>query len=632
MSTERDAAAAQALLRAIVGGSADAIFVKDREGRYVLCNEATEQLLGLPFADIVGHTDHDFLAPEYADAIVAQDKRVIETGAAATIEERLLIKGPARTFLTTKFPYRAADGTIEGVVGVARDVTDRARAAEQMRQSETLLRLVLDALPVGVTVVDPDGDVVLGNRAAEQIWGETIVRGTERWRRSRGWSHATGEPIQPHEWASVRALFEGVPHLDQVIDIESIDGSTRRIIRNSAVPIREPTGFQGAVIVNEDVTDRVRLEEGLAQARKIEAIGQLAGSVAHDFNNLLTIIMSYVDILGAGFEAGDPRCDDLAEIQKAADSAAALTRQLLAFGRREVAQPQNVRLEAVVAGVEKMLARLIGEHIHIRTDFAAAGNIVRIDPFQVEQIVLNLAVNARDAMPDGGDVTITTKTIEDSTGRFARLEVSDTGVGMDAPTRARAFEPFFTTKERGRGTGLGLSTVSGIVQQNGGRIRVASEPGRGTTFEIDLPIATASPTAEALPVEAATSRGTEEILLVEDSAPVRLAVRAILERYGYRVHDVGDASAALAYIAEDDTSVDLVLIDVVLPSMHGHQLAAAIVAKRPRVRVLYMTGYADEEMPRSGPPASGSRVLVKPFTADVLARAVRDVLGDARAR
>ena len=626
MSLERDAAAAQALLHAIIGDGADAIFVKDRDLRYVLVNEAAERLSGLSFADIVGKTDHDIFSAEFADVLAAHDRRVIESGATETIEERLVFDDHPRIFVTTKFPHRVADGTIQGVVGVARDITEHVRATERLRANETFLRLVLETLPIGVLVVDGEGDIVLGNRAAKLIWGESIVKGAERWRRSRGWFHASGAPVQPHEWASVRALFEGVPQLDQMVDIEAMDG-TRRTIRNSAVPINQPTGFRGAVILNEDVTERVRLEEGLAHARKIEAIGQLAGSVAHDFNNLLTIIMSYVDLIGGGLDAGDQRCADLAEIQKAADSAAALTRQLLAFGRREVAQPKDVSLEMVVAGVEKMLARLIGEHICIRTNYAPVSNVVRIDPFQVEQIVLNLAVNARDAMPDGGVMTITTRTVEADGARFARLEVTDTGTGMDARTRERAFEPFFTTKERGRGTGLGLATVSGIVEQNGGTVRVASEPGRGTTFEIDLPIAGATTSSEPARSETATLRGTETILLVEDSAPVRLAVRAILERYGYHVHDVGDAAAALVHVADDAVPLDLVVIDVVLPSMNGPELAAAIRAKRPSVRVLYMSGYADEEMPRSGPPSSSNRVLAKPFPAEVLGRAVREVLG-----
>jgi two-component system cell cycle sensor histidine kinase/response regulator CckA len=506
-------------------------------------------LVGRPFADIVGKTDHDLFSAESADILAEQDRRVIETGATATVEERLMLNGQSRVFVTTKFPHRAADGTIEGLVGVARDITHHVRTTERLRPDETFLRLVLDAMPVGVVVIDAQGDIVLGNDVARRIWGESIVHGNERWRRSRGWFRATGELVQPHEWASVRALFEGVPQLDQVIDIESMDG-TRRTIRNSAVPIAQPTGFRGAVIVNEDVTERVRLEEGLAHARKIEAIGQLAGSVAHDFNNLLTIIMSYVEILGG------------------------------------VVEPKDVCLEQVVAGVEKMLARLIGEHIRIHTDYAPVASIVHIDPFQIEQIVLNLAVNARDAMPDGGSLTIATSTVEVNGSRFARLAVTDTGMGMDEGTRARAFEPFFTTKDRGRGTGLGLATVSGIVEQSGGTVRVASEPGRGTTFEIDLPIV---------------------------GAPASIDVTS-------------DGAAALLHVADDKVTVDAVVIDVVLPSMNGPQLASAIRAKRPGVRVLYMTGYAAEEMPRNGPPSAGNLVLAKPFSADVLARAVREVL------
>ena len=634
MGLERDDAAA--LLNAIFAGSEDPMFVKDRDGRYLLCNDAAARVIGWPAVEIIGRLDHELLPLQTADAVTQNDRRIIDSGVTETFEELITVDGEPRMMLTTKFPYRAPDGTVGGVVGFARDITERVQVVEKIRRSESLLLLVLDTLPVGVMLVDANGDIILGNRAGRTIWGESIERGTERWRRSRGWWHASGEPVQPHEWASVRALFEGVPHVDQLVDIEAMDG-TRRTIRNSAVPVKQPNGFQGAVIVNEDVTERVRLEDGLAQTQKIEAIGQLAGSVAHDFNNLLTIIMSYVDILGVGLAKEDARRADLAEIQKAADSAAALTRQLLAFGRREVVQPRNVSLEVVVAGVEKMLARLIGDHIHIRTRYADVANIVRIDPFQVEQIVLNLAVNARDAMPGGGDVTITTRTVEQTDaeararglsggGRFARLEVRDTGIGMDERTRARIFEPFYTTKERGRGTGLGLATVQGIVKQNGGAVSVESEPGQGTTFAIDLPIAAAPAEGERAAVETTSLRGTERILLVEDSAPVRIAVRAILERYGYVVHDVGDAAAALAHVAEGDTVIDLVLIDVVLPSVGGPELVAAIRATRPAVRVLYMSGYADDELPLRERPSAGSRVLAKPFTADVLARAVRTVL------
>ena len=630
MSFHRDGDAA-ALLHAIVEGSPDAIFVKDLEGRYILCNEAGARAVGRSVAQVVGRTDSEIVSPEQARAFAADDRRVLERNACETNEDRLVVDGETRTMLTMKFPYRKPDGTVGGVVGVSRDITDRVNLLERVRQSESLLRLVLDAMPVGVLLVDGNGDIVLGNRTSERIWGKSIVRGADRWKRSRAWWHASGEPVQAHEWASVRALFEGVPQLDQLVDIESFDG-TRRTIRNSAVPIRQPR-FNGAVIVNEDVTERVRLEDGLEQTRKIEAIGQLAGSVAHDFNNLLTIIMSYVDVLGSSLASDDSRRDDLREVQRAAESAAALTRQLLAFGRRDAVQPRIVSLESTVAGVEKLLARLIGEHVRIRARYAEPASFVRIDPFQIEQIVLNLAVNARDAMPDGGELVLETHVVDvPDVGRVARLEVRDTGTGMDAATRARIFEPFYTTKDRGRGTGLGLATVAAIVKQNGGTIAVTSEPGQGTTFAIDLPVAAATDAevAGAEKPDAVALRGTERILLVEDSAPVRVAVRAILERLGYAVTDVGDAAAALATVGDGKAPVGLVLIDVVLPTLGGPELAAAILAIRPEIRVLFMSAYSDDELPKRDRPASTSPVVAKPFTAEVLARAVRDAL-DGRA-
>jgi CheY-like chemotaxis protein len=279
------------------------------------------------------------------------------------------------------------------------------------------------------------------------------------------------------------------------------------------------------------------------------------------------------------------------------------------------------------------LLRLVLDALPIGVVVVELASFVRIDPFQIEQIVLNLAVNARDAMPDGGELLIKTGVVDvPDAGRFARLEVCDTGTGMDAATRARIFEPFYTTKDRGRGTGLGLATVSGIVKQNGGTVSVRSDPGHGTTFAIDLPVAAATDAevAGAEASDAAKLCGTERILLVEDSTPVRVAVRAILERLGYAVTDVGDAAAALATIAGAKTPVDLVLIDVVLPSLGGPELAAAIVELRRDVRVLFMSGYSDDELPKRDRPASTSPILAKPFTAEVLARAVRDAL-DGRA-
>jgi PAS domain S-box-containing protein len=615
-----------ALRRALVDGTHDAVFVKDSEGRYLFCNATTARMFGRPITELIGRTDHELFAQEVADARLTVDRRILVGGSPETIEECVVVGDERRTWVTTRSPYRARDGRIAGVVAIAHDVTERMQDAERVRQSEHLLRLVLDALPVGVLVVDPEGDIMLGNPTAKRIWGQSIPRGTERWVQSRGWWHDSGAPVHPHDWASVRALVEGVPHLDQLIDIEGFDG-TRRTIRNSAVPFVRSTGIGGAVILNEDVTERLRLEARLVQAQKLETVGRLAGGVAHDFNNLLTVIISYAGMLGESLVDGDPRRADVDEIRKAADSAAALTRQLLAFGRRDVAQPRPVRLEAIVGAVVKRFARVIGEHIRLVTRFAEPGNVVWMDPVHLEQIVMNLAINARDAMPGGGELTLTTCTVprSDDAHGFAVLRVSDTGTGMDEPTRARIFEPFFTTKERDQGTGLGLATVFAIVEASGGAIRVATEPGRGTTFEIDLPLSAVTTSSERAPTQETELRGRETILLVEDSAPVRVAVRSMLEWFGYRVHDVGDAAAALAHLASGAV-VDLLLTDVVLPGSNGRELADAIARQRPDVRVLYMSGYPDDVVLRYGPLDPGARVIAKPFPAEVLARAVREVL------
>ncbi len=514
------------LLRAIVEGSADAVFVKDREGRHVLCNAAAARMFGRDAGEVVGRPADGRGPPEAAAAGAAVDRRTPAGGGPETTEEHIVVGGERRTWTTTRSPYRAADGAIVGVIAVARDVTERD--AERLRQGEHVLRLVLDTLPVGVLVVDPAGDIIVGNSTARHIWGRSIHRGSERWTKSQGWFHESGAPVRPHDWASVRAIVEGVPHLDQLIDIVGFDGS-RRTIRNSAVPFVQPTGVVGAVILNEDVTERLRLEARLVQAKKMAAVGQLAGGVAHDFNNLLTVIMTYASLVADSLDGGDPRGADVEEMRKAADSAGPLWRPRLPLGLRPAgppraraaaaaadpapplppppparaprndAQPLPVRLESVVRAVEQRLARVIGDDIRLTTRLAEPGHVVWIDPVHLDQIVMNLAVNGRDAMPAGGEPPPATRggvrTADEArapglpgAGGYAVLSVADTGTGMDPRTRARMFEPFFTTKERDRGTGLGLAIVFAIVETSGGAIHVTTEPGRGTTIEIELPL------------------------------------------------------------------------------------------------------------------------------------------------
>jgi CheY-like chemotaxis protein len=363
----------------------------------------------------------------------------------------------------------------------------------------------------------------------------------------------------------------------------------------------------------------------------MEAVGRLAGGIAHDFNNLLTVITSYGDLLLEDLAPDDPMREDVDQIRKAADGAAALTRQLLAFSRQQVIEPKVLDLKATVTGAERLLQRLIGADVQLTTSLAPDLGAVKADHGQLEQLIINLAVNARDAMPGGGRLNIEGANMEmDETfvrshaparpGRYVMLAVSDTGIGMDEQTKARIFEPFFTTKESGKGTGLGLATVYGIVKQAGGFIWVYSEPGRGTSFKVYLPRVDETP--EPVVVRPATTeprRGTETVLVVEDSASVRMVTRQVLERCGYVVLEAPNGDTALRLAAKHHGPIHLLLTDVVMPGLSGRQLAERLAQLRPGTKVLYVSGYADTLEP-------GVAYLQKPFAPDMLARRLREVM------
>jgi signal transduction histidine kinase len=386
-----------------------------------------------------------------------------------------------------------------------------------------------------------------------------------------------------------------------------------------------------------------RSEERLRQAQKLEAVGRLAGGIAHDFNNLLTVITSYSDLLLEDIARDDPKRDDIAQIRKAAEGAAALTRQLLAFSRQQVLEPKVLDVNATVVSTEKLLKRLIGEDVQLTTSLAPDLGRVKVDPGQVEQIVMNLAVNARDAMPRGGRMTIETANVDMDEvyvrghaparpGRYIMLALSDTGIGMDEQTKARIFEPFFTTKELGKGTGLGLATVYGIVKQSGGFIWVYSELGTGTSFKVYLPrvdepvepVAAPTPTADA-------RRGTETVLVVEDAASVRMVLRQVLERYGYAVLEAPNGDTALRLAAKHHGPIHLLLTDVVMPGLSGRQLAEQLARLRPDMKVLYASGYAGNAIVHHGILEAGIAYLQKPFTPETLARRVRQILDSSPA-
>ena len=394
-------------------------------------------------------------------------------------------------------------------------------------------------------------------------------------------------------------------------------------------------GRPAALVLANDVTERRRLEERLNQAEKMEAIGRLAGGVAHDFNNLLTVISGYAEILLARPQT--PGDEQLREIAHAAEQAAALTRQLLAFSRRQVLHPRLLQLNEIVAGMEPMVRRIIGDDVNVGVRLADELPPVEADRAQLERVILNLAANARDAMPHGGRLTIETAAVEldedyvasrgDGTpGSNVLLAVSDTGVGMSEEVQRHLFEPFFTTKAPGAGTGLGLSTVFGVVKQSGGSIYVYSEEGRGTTFKIYLPAATGDADVAQADGDAARERGSETVMLVEDDESVRNLVRVMLETKGYRVLAASCADEAERLCAERPDGVDLLLTDVVMPEVNGRALAERLAGLCPSMRVLFMSGYSDEAVYRHGEISPNAAFIEKPFTDRTLARKVRDVL------
>jgi signal transduction histidine kinase/CheY-like chemotaxis protein len=416
------------------------------------------------------------------------------------------------------------------------------------------------------------------------------------------------------------------------------DGKTVWVESRSAVVTNEeglPAGLRGITI---DITNRKNLEEQLRQAQKMEAIGQLAGGIAHDFNNLLTVIVGYSGLAMEQFRPEDPLRHDLEEINKAGQRASSMTRQLLAFSRKQVLRLRVCDLNGIVSEMDKMLQRLIGENIRLETSLCPELGSVKADPSQLEQVIMNLAVNARDAMPYGGRLTITTANheldesylashIAVSPGPYVMLAITDTGCGMDRQTQAHIFEPFFTTKAAGYGTGLGLSTVYGIITQLGGNIWVYSEVDEGTTFRIYLPrVDERGEDTETRICAVETLRGSETVLLVEDDMAVRRFAREVLEREGYRVLESANARDAFSCCERYDGNIDLLVTDVVMPGLSGRDLAEGLAAMRPGLRVLYMSGYAGESNIFQTMVDQAARLIQKPFSARMLCQKVREVL------
>jgi PAS domain S-box-containing protein len=508
---------------------------------------------------------------------------------------------------------------------------EQRRSLDALREAEGRYRSLVDLCPDAL-FVESGGRIVFANAAALRL---VAASGAEALH-GKGLADLVAPEARREAEARLHALCEGkeLPRAEQ--RFRRLDGVTVQV-EVAAAPFTHE-GSPAALLLARDVTTQRSLEEQLRQSQKLEAVGQLAGGVAHDFNNLLTVILGYCQLLRAEIRPSHPFREELEEIHRAAESAARLTGQLLAFSRRHVVQPRLVDINEALAGLDKMLRRLLREDIELRTVLAPGLPPVRVDPGYLEQIVMNLVVNARDAMEDGGRLTLETADAElDDVyaathegvrpGRYVMMAVSDTGCGMTPETRRRIFEPFFTTKGPGRGTGLGLSTVYGIVRQSGGHVWLYSEVGRGTTFKVYLPAAgLAGEGARAPLVSETVAGGSETILLVEDEDAVRKLAAHALRARGYDVIETRDGEEALRVAARHEGTIALVISDVVMPRLGGPDLVARLSGSRRDLRVLFMSGYTDNAMLHREGPNGGVALLGKPFTLDALVRKVREIL------
>jgi two-component system, cell cycle sensor histidine kinase and response regulator CckA len=532
---------------------------------------------------------------------------------------------------------------IEREVRESRERLAHRQSGNALRASEARFRRLSDSGVIGIVIADVHGNISDANDAYLRMVGysrEELLQGAVRW------SDLTPPELAHFGARSAEQLRTTGVATPWETETFRKDGSRVSILVGVAM-----LEYPQTIAFIADLTERKQAEAGRKQAeealrqseeqirqvQKMDAIGRLAGGVAHDFNNVLSVILSYADLILADLKLSDPLRDDVGEIRKAATRAAGLTRQLLMFSRQQLVEPKVIDLHEALVDMDNMLQRILGEDVELVSLPPKVRGRVKVDPSQIEQVLLNLVVNARDAMPKGGQLTIETGNVvlDDSyamshrpmkAGPYVMLAVSDTGTGMDRETQERIFEPFFTTKEMGKGTGLGLSTVFGIVQQSGGNIWVYSEPGKGTTFKVYLPRVDDEVDVPRPPATPTSRRGTETVLLVEDEEQVRAIASNILRRQGYQVIPAQNASEALLICERHPGRIDLLLTDVVMPQMSGPDLAKRLAATRPEMRVLCMSGYTDDSIVRHGVLERGVAFVQKPITPALLTQKVREVL------
>jgi PAS domain S-box-containing protein len=631
VQTEHQLAESEARLASIINSTKDAILVVDPAQRIILFNTAAEQMFRNTAGQALGQPINRFIPRPSVDPPSSTSGAGEQTSTSLTAHIRKGTQGiraDGEVFPLEASIARVNMGGSKCHTIVVRDITERQRADQRIRELATLLEKAQDA----ILIRDQDDNIVFWNQGAERLYGWTALEAVGR----KSQDLLFKEPSsQYHE--VLRAVVE---HGEWLGELEQVARSGKPVVVTSHWTLArgEQGKLKGNLIINTDITEKKRLETQLLHAQRMESIGRLAGGVAHDFNNLLTVISGYSELLLFQRDPDDPIVEPLCEIRKAGERAAALTRQLLAFSRKQILQFQLVNLNQLVRESEKMFRLLIGADIDFASVLAPELGLVKTDPGQMEQVLLNLIVNARDAMPAGGHLTVQTHNVDlDESyaqrqsgvrpGPHVLLAITDTGTGMDESVKSRIFEPFFTTKQVGKGTGLGLATVFGIVQQSAGHIEVDSEVGHGTTFKIYLPRQDQDAQVAAEPApELKTPTGTETVLLAEDEDGVRALAQLALQSHGFEVLEACDGLQAIDICQHYQKPIHVLVTDVVMPNIGGRLLVDRVRALRPDVKVLYLSGYTDDAVVRHGVLQAGTPLLQKPFTPMTLARKVREIL------
>jgi len=643
------------LLNALMEFLPDRIYYKDLQSRIISGSRSYARLFNLEdYSEIRGKTDFDFFSEEHANAALKDEQEIIRTGKAKLNMEEMETwpDGRVTWCSTSKAPLLDDRGHIIGTFGISKDITDRKLADEARRNQEKELATIFENAPFMMLLLDLEGRVRMGNALASTFTNASEVGliglslgealGCQNAHKGPNLCQQ-GEKCQLcHLRQQVQACHESGQSQNQVEaslcrHFEGKDQNSTLLISTAKVVV----GNDPMVLLSlQDITEHKKLEEQLRHIQKMEAIGTLAGGVAHDFNNILTAIIGFATLAKMKMQVDDPNGRAINQILSASERATHLTQSLLAFSRKQVISLKSVGLNDLVRRIESLLARLIGENIEMPTRLAATEVCVMADAGQIEQVLMNLVTNARDALTGGGKISIITEEAEldeqfvkvhgfGCPGKYALMTVSDNGCGMDAGTRAKIFEPFFTTKELGRGTGLGLSIVYGIVKQHNGYILVYSEPGHGTSFKIYLPLI--KPSLEAAPslATAPPRRGTETILLAEDDRDVRNLTRTVLEDFGYRIIAAVDGQDAIRKFREQAADIDLMLLDVIMPKIGGVEAYEAIKAIRPGIKVIFTSGYSAGAIPNSNFINDDLIYIPKPVSPIALLNKIREILDDS---